>query len=66
VVGALDGATLAAIVSTGASLFEIERAAKRAAGEAEGVARKSLGRQAGTVFDLPSACPAFAKAGREQ
>lgn len=66
VVGALDDGTLAAIAATGASLSEIERAAKRAAGEGEGVARKPLGDAAGAVFDLLTACPAFAKAPRER
>ncbi|MGE0096553.1 MAG: hypothetical protein AB7M05_03910 [Alphaproteobacteria bacterium] len=61
VVGTLDDATLAAIAATGASLSEIERAAKRAAGEGEGVARQPLGVAAEAVFDLLSACPEFPK-----
>ncbi|MHB1219204.1 MAG: hypothetical protein ACYC1L_13505 [Alphaproteobacteria bacterium] len=65
-VGELDDATLAAIAATGAKPAEIARAAKRAAGEGEGQAKRSLDPAVEAVFDLLSACPAFPKLGRER
>lgn len=60
-VGELDDATLAAIVATGASAAEVERAVKRASGEGEGVAKRPLGPRTEAVIDLLAACPTFQK-----
>lgn len=60
-VGELDDATLAAITATGASAAEIERAAKRASGEGEGVAKRPLGPRIEAVIDILTACPTFPK-----